>query len=173
MSLPPKPLRGRAPLSACAALALACAFVFTGCPKAPKVVTKRLPGTTKEQTLEVSVNVSPEANGGNPVALDLVLVSDKDLLKELEKMTAGQWFERREQIVLDHPKPGELTVRRWEWAPGQVVAPDRVKVAPEVRAAVVFANYFNPGEHRAVLVPRRDFLIRLGEEKIEVVAERK
>jgi predicted component of type VI protein secretion system len=172
MSLPSEPLRGRASLSACAALALACALL-TGCPKAPKVVTKRLPGTVKERTLKVSVNIAQEANGGNPVALDLVLVSDKDLLKELQKMTAGQWFERREQIVLDHPKRGELVVVSREWAPGQVVAPDSLKVAPEVRAAVVFANYFNPGEHRAVLDPRRDFLIKLGEEKIEVVAERK
>lgn len=172
MSLPPKRLRGLAPLSACAAVALACAFLFTGCPKKPKV--PGVPGlSAKARDLQVSVHVSPEANGGNPVALDLLLVSDKELLKDLQKMTASQWFERRDQIVLDHPKPGELVVVSREWSPGQVVAPDKVKVAPEIRAAVVFANYFNPGEHRAVLDPRRDVLIKLGGEKIEVVAERK
>lgn len=170
MSLPSKPLWARALLSACAAAALACAFA--GCPKKPKV--PGVPGlSAKARDLEVRVHVSPEANGGNPVALDLLLVADKDLLKELQKMTASQWFERREQIVLDHPKQGELVVVSREWSPGQVVAPNTVKVAPEVRAAVVFANYFNPGEHRAVLDPRRDVLIKLGDEKIEVVAGRK
>ncbi len=170
MSLPSKPLWARALLSACAAAALACAF--TGCPKKPKV--PGVPGlSAKARDLQVSVHVSPEANGRNPVALDLLLVSDKELLKELKKMTASQWFERREQIVLDHPKKGELVVVSREWVPGQVVAPEGLKVAAEIKAAVVFANYFNPGEHRAVLDPRRDVLIKLGEEKIEVVAGKK
>jgi type VI secretion system protein len=152
-------------LSACAASALA--VFLTGCPK-PKV---KVPGVTgKARDLKLSVHVSPEANGRNPVALDLLLVSDKELLKELKKMTASQWFERREQIVLDHPKKGELVVVSREWSPGQVVAPEGLKVAAETKAAVVFANYFNPGEHRAVLDPRRDILIKLGEEKLEVVA---
>ncbi|MDT7687893.1 MAG: type secretion system protein [Acidobacteriota bacterium] len=153
------------------ALAAVCvaalAVVFTGCPKAPKVVTKRLPGGPKESKIEVSVQVSPHANGGNPVALDLLLVSDKELLKQLQGMTAGEWFEKRAQIILDHPQVGALVVSSWEWVPGQVIQLNEVKVAPEVRAAVIFANYFNPGEHRAVLDPRKDVRIKLGEDKLE------
>lgn len=146
----------------------ALAALFAGCPKGPKVVTKRLPGGPKESKIEVSVRVAQNANGGNPVALDLLLVSDKDLLKELQKMSAGDWFEKRAQIMLDHPKDGELSVSRWEWVPGQVVRLDQVRVAPEVKGAVIFANYFNPGEHRAVVDPHRDVRITLGESKIEV-----
>lgn len=144
--------------------ATALAAVFTGCPKRPNV-----PGLAKASRIEVAVHVDPKANGGNPVALDLLLVSDKELLKELQKMTAAQWFERREQIVLDHRKEGGLAVVSREWSPGQVIAPDGVRVSRKVRAAVIFANYFNPGEHRAVLDPRRDVVIRLGESKLEVI----
>ena len=156
-------------LRALAAVAVvAVAAALAGCPKGPKVITKRLPGGPKESKIEVSVRVAPNANGGNPVALDLLLVSDKELLKELQKLSAADWFEKRAQIILDHPKEGELSVRRWEWVPGQVVELDDVRVAPEVRAAVVYANYFSPGEHRAVLDPHRDVRLTLGESKLEV-----
>jgi len=160
-----KPLRVRVVVSLCAA---ALAVALTGCPKVPKVVTKRLPGTAKESKLSVRVNVASNANRGHPVALDILLVADKDLLKELQKMSAVEWFEKRDQIILDHPKEGELVVSRWEWVPGQVISLDQVKVAPEVKAAIIFANYFTPGEHRAVVDPRRDVQIKLGESKLEV-----
>ncbi len=160
-----KTFRVRA-LAAAGVVALAAALA--GCPKGPKVVTKRLPGGPKDKKIEVSVRVEPNANGGNPVALDLLLVSDKELLKELQKLTAADWFEKRAQIILDHPKEGELSVTRWEWVPGQVVNLDDVRVAPEVKAAVVYANYFSPGEHRAVLDPRKDVQLTLGESGLKV-----
>jgi len=160
-----QPLLSRIAAAACVA---ALAAALAGCPKGPKVITKRLPGGPKESRISVRVNVAANANSGHPVALDLVLVTDKELLKELQKLPASEWFEKRDQIVLDHPKEGELVVSRWEWVPGQVVRLDEVRVAPEVKAALVFANYHNPGEHRAVIDPRRDVLIRLGENKLEV-----
>src|SRR5256885_13665221 len=121
----------RALLSACALL---LPLLLAGCPKGPKVVTKRLPGTAKESKVDVRVSVSPHANGGNPVALDILLVSDKELLKELQKMSASDWFAKREQIILDHPKEEDLVVLRREWVPGQVVEPARLTVKPEIRA---------------------------------------
>src|ERR1041385_5104804 len=113
----------RAVLSACA---LACVSVLTACPKGPKVVTQHVPGTAKETKLGLRIHVSPEAHGGTPVALARLLVSDKSVLKELEKITATDWFAnggaRRNQFILDHPKQTELVVRQWEWVPGQVIA---------------------------------------------------
>lgn len=161
----------RASLSACVLL---IPLLLAGCPKGPKVVTKRLPGGPKDGKIDLRVRVSPRANGENPVALDVLLVSDKELLKELQKMSASDWFAKREQIILDHPKEEQLVVRRLELVPGQVVEPSRLVVKPEVRAGVVFANYFNPGEHRAVLDPRAgDVQINLEEDKLEVVARKR
>ena len=153
-------------LGALGAAALAAALA--GCPKGPKVITKRLPGGPKDSKVEVSVQIARNANGGNPVALDLLLVTDKELLKELQGMSAVQWFEKRAQIILDHPKDGVLEVSSWEWTPGQFVPLKEMTVPSEVKGAVIFANYFGPGDHRAVLDPRRDVRLTLGESKIEV-----
>src|ERR1700749_1586282 len=76
----------KALLSACVLL---IPLLFAGCPKGPKVVTKRLPGGPKDSSLDLRVRVSPRANGENPVALDVLLVSDKELLKELQKITGA------------------------------------------------------------------------------------
>lgn len=165
----PTPLTRIFRRSAAALAVVALAALCGGCPKGPKVITKRLPGGPKEKKIEVRVQVAPNANGGNPVALDLLLVSDKELLKKLQGMSASDWFEQRTQILLDQPKEATLAVRGWEWVPGQVVPAGELRVAPEVRAAVVFARYFNPGEHRAVLDPRRDVRIKLGESNLEVL----
>src|ERR1051325_12071938 len=54
--------------------------------------------------LVVRVEVSPQANNNNPVALDLVLVKSKKLLKELMKISASEWFQKRSQYRLDYPK---------------------------------------------------------------------
>lgn len=159
-------------LLACACAA-ALAALLTGCPKKPKVITSRLPGGPKESKLKVRVEVDERANGGNPVALDLLLVSDKELLKKLQEMSAEEWFDKRAQIILDNPKEGVLVVSHWEWVPDQVVKLQDVKIAPEVRAAVIFARYFNPGEHRAVLDPRRDVSITLGEKSLAVTQAKK
>ena len=161
----------KALLSACVLL---IPLLFAGCPKGPKVVTKRLPGGPKDSRLDLRVHVSPRANGENPVALDVLLVSDKELLKQLEKMSASDWFAKREQIILDHPKEDQLVVTRMEVVPGQVVEPTLLVVKSEIKAGVVFANYFNPGEHRAVLDPRaRDVQINLEEDKLKVVSHKR
>ena len=127
-----------------------------------------LAGCPKERNFKLSVHVAENANGGNPIALDLLLVSDNELLNELKKMSAAEWFQRREQIVLDHRRGG-LVVNMWELVPGQFVSRDNLKVGSGVKAAVIFANYFKPGEHRTIITSRGNVLIRLGEDKFEVV----
>jgi len=97
------------------------------------------------------------------VAVDLVLVSNNKLLKELMKMSAKEWFERKHQIQLDYPKETDLAAGSWEWVPGQAVKLDRVPVRRAIIGGVVFANYLTDGAHRAVINPRKDILLSLGE----------
>lgn len=137
---------------------------LTACPKVK--VPKKIPGTSGESKLDVKVHVSPKANNNNPVAVDLVLVSDKKLLQELMKMSASEWFEKRHQVQLDYPKESGLTAGRWEWVPGQQVKLDRVTVKFEVVGGVIFANYFNAGAHRAPIDPRKGILVTLGEDSL-------
>ncbi len=157
-----KPLQVRAVLSVAAAACLA--LVFGGCPKIPK----KIPGTSGDSKLLVGVHISEKANNGNPVALDLVMVSDKKLFEKLREMTAEEWFKSREQVKLDFPKKGQVEVKSWEWVPDQRVSVNEIIVPAEIRGGIVFANYFKPGAHRAVFNPRKPFTIKLGQEKLEI-----
>jgi len=139
---------------------------LTACPKVPKAVRSRIPGASGETKLNVKVHVSPIANKNNPVAVDLVLVSDKKLLKELMKMSARDWFEQRHQVQLDYPKETDLGAGSWEWVPGQAVQLDRLPIRLEIVGGVVFANYFTDGPHRAAINPRKDILLTLGEDDL-------
>lgn len=148
-------------LSACGIVAL---LFLTACPKVK--VPKKIPGTSGEAKLDVKVHVSPKANNNNPVAVDLVLVSDKKLLQELMKMSASEWFEKRRQVQMDYPKETQLAAGQWEWVPGQEVKLDQVKVKYEVVGGIIFANYFQAGAHRAPINPRKGILITLGEDNL-------
>src|SRR5215813_6208317 len=116
---------------------------LTACPKVPKVVRSTVPGASGESKLDVKVHVSSKANNNNPVAVDLVLVKDKKLLKELMKMSASDWFEKRHQVELDYPKETALAAGRWEWVPGQQVKLDSMPVNVDIVGGLIFANYFN------------------------------
>ena len=139
-------------------------LLFTACPKVPKTVRSKIPGASGNSQLDVKIHVSPGANNNNPVAVDLVLVADKKLLQELMKMSASEWFEKRQQVELDHPKETALAAARWEWVPGQQVQVDRIPVKLDIVGGVVFANYFNAGTHRASIDPRKGILITLDDE---------
>jgi type VI secretion system protein len=145
---------------ACGAYAL---FSLAAC--VPKVVRS----TSK---LMVKVDVSPRANNNNPVALDLVLVKDKKLLKELMKISAAEWFQKRSQYRLDYPKEIGLNAGSWEWVPGQVVTIEPIPFKFKVAGGLVFANYVTAGTHRAVVNPGKPFVITLGAEDIMVTPEK-
>ena len=122
--------------------------------------------------LAVRVEVSPEANNNSPVALDLVLVKSKKLLKELMKISASEWFAKRSQYRLDYPQETGLNSGSWEWVPGQVVQIDPLQFKDKFAGGLVFANYIAPGTHRAVINPSKPVVIKLGAEEITVVTEK-
>jgi type VI secretion system protein len=131
----------------------------------PKVIR-----TTSKLT--VKVDVSARANNNNPVALDLVLVKDKKLFKELMKISAAEWFEKRSQYRLDYPKEIGLSAGSWEWVPGQVVTIEPIPFKFKVAGGLVFANYLTPGAHRAVIDASKPLVITLGAEGISVTPEK-
>jgi hypothetical protein len=142
-------------------------LTLTACPKpVPKSVRSVIPGASGNSKLDVKFHISPTANNNNPVAVDLVLVKDKKLLKELKQMSAREWFEKRHQVQLDYPKETNLVAGSWEWVPGQQVKVDLVPVKLEIVGGVVFANYFNAGPHRASIDPRKGILISLGDDDL-------
>lgn len=153
-------------------LALFCCvalLLLPACKRVPSVIRNTVPGASGESKLEVQVRIAPDANKNNPVALDLVLVSDKKLLEEISKVTAKDWFEgKRAEFRNDNPKETVLDIKGWEWVPGQAVRLDRFTIKLEVVGGVVFANYLTPGAHRATIDPRKSVQINLDSEKFTV-----
>jgi type VI secretion system protein len=116
--------------------------------------------------LPMEVTVAPEANDNSPVAVDLLLVYDKKALEKLQALSADKWFAGREQYRRD--LDGDLEVFSWEWVPGQQVARQQAPYRPGVKASLVFADYFSPGDHRVLVDHRRPFRLVLGEKDLSV-----
>jgi len=138
---------------------LAVAFsLLTGCHKIVKV-----------RTICLRTDISAQANQNQPVAVDVLLVRDKDLIKKLMTMTAADWFSQRAQIMRDFPDPKDLVVFHREWVPNQVIPCSSLALNPMPKATILFANYFGKGDHRARLVNGKSATIRLGDDDVEIL----
>ena len=116
--------------------------------------------------LTVAVNIAADANHNQPIAVDVVQINDKDLSKDIAKMTAADWFQKREQIEEDFPKSKSLSVLSWEWVPGEVVPDIKIPMRRSPRLMLVFAGYSTPGPHRATLVSSKSVMLLLAREDI-------
>ena len=151
--------RGRRPLYG--VLLLTACVVLGSCSLAKK--TRRMFGGR----VLIEVAVDPRLNEDFPVEVDLVVVYDRDLLKELQNLDAETWFDKeKEQYVNGFEKA--LDLHHWEWVPDRPVEPLSVSHRLGARAGVVFARYFADGDHRLTVEPFKHFHLALGETEFEV-----
>ena len=118
--------------------------------------------------LPIKVTVAPGANDDSAIAVDFVVVYDQKLLDEVMKVTAAEWFAKKQRFLADHP--GDLIVEAREWVPGQPVAPITIPYRAGARKIVIFADYHSGGEHRAVVPPQQPSHVLLGETDLKVEA---
>lgn len=97
----------------------------------------------------MSVQVAPEVNHNSPIAVDVLLVKDKDTLKSVSAMSASDWFQKRTDFERSHPN--KIQRISWEWVPGQAVGQVTVPGTGVAAGIVLFANYQTKGDHRALL----------------------
>jgi type VI secretion system protein len=96
---------------------------------------------------QMTLTASDDLNNNAPVAVDVVLVSDRTLLDRIADLPASKWFSARADLAATFPKG--LRYRSWEMVPGQrLEVPGDTFSGPRVAAAFVFANYQGPGAHR-------------------------
>lgn len=144
-------------------MAVVVAMAFTACGLG--VRTRALVG----EKVRVQVQVARQANLNNPVAVDVLLVFDEALLKELQKMPAREWFDKREQIKRDFPDTRGFEVWEHEWVPGQDVAELVLPYRVATKGAVIFANYLTPGDHRGRWDGRENITLGLQEKGFTVI----
>lgn len=115
----------------------------------------------------MAVTVAPDLNRDFPVAVEVVYTYTKPLAEQLRAKTARQWFDGREQFARDNP-PTDWQSRRWEWVPGQAVAPQTLDYRVGARPPIVFVGYTGPGEHRQQVEIGRDFSLALGRDDFTI-----
>ena len=74
---------------------------------------------TKLGWSEVTLSAAPGANQNSPIAVDVVLVFEDDMLERLVELPATKWFGVRADLRKTFPK--SLSYRTWELVPGQTI----------------------------------------------------
>jgi len=138
--------------------------MLSGCSAVMKPV-RSVSHTTGEINLYVTVD--PALNNNSPVAVDVVVVNNKGILKELSSFTAQAWFEKRKTLLRMHPS--EIQVSSWEWVPGQEVAPLKVPRTGIADGVLLFANYTSAGDHSSVLPRNGTINIALGAKDFKIL----
>lgn len=145
--------------------ALSLSLAIAGCGPAKKAgnATKKIvsKAALRPSPLDLNITIDPVANENSPVALDLVLIKDKNFWKTAPAMTAKDWFAQRSDLQRRYRK--KLEVHSWEWVPGQAIAPIIIKVPRRFSGAMVFANYPSPGTHSAPVPLGGNVIIALQE----------
>jgi type VI secretion system protein len=96
---------------------------------------------------QMTLTASDDLNNNAPVAVDVVLVTDRTLLERIADLPASKWFSVRADLAATFPQG--VRYRSWEMVPGQRLnVPGDTFAGPRVAAAFVFANYQGPGAHR-------------------------
>lgn len=117
---------------------------------------------------DVNIIIAKNANLDNPVAVDLVLIYNEELAKQLLNIPAQEWFNKRDQFKQDFPRDTGFDSWEWEWVPNQHVSPLSLPMKNKAKAVIIFANYITKGDHRARVIPNTNFQLELLEEGFRV-----
>ena len=119
-------------------------FAVSSCGIFPKMIADI-------ETDVISISAVSDANGGYPIAVDIVVLNDSALVQAVQGMSAKNWFQGKEQFILDHRVASTVILR--EVVPGKTAPKIELERSVRVNALSVFAfaNYINEGSHRLTL----------------------
>ncbi len=128
---------------------------------------------------EVMVITKPDMNNHGAMKAHMVIVYDKELMRELSSMTSYRYFEMVDQLIKDYPDKmkiyswnliAEDRIRRWQKI-------DTLKGTMSPLGGFVFADYHdNVGAHRAripnyakikITFERSDFVIDYEDKELD------
>lgn len=149
---------------------IASTFLFAGCASPFKVENWKALLFNAETLQNVSIIAGQEVNGGYPLALDIVTVTDSAAYTSLSALRAAEWFSGK--VDLRRQYQGKLSVLSWELVPGQKFSDVRMPIeARTVVGVVVFADYIGEQSYRAFIQNQKRVVIRLGRDDFDVVPE--
>ena len=121
--------------------------------------------------VNVKITVAPNVNQDNPIQVEMLLVYDEALLKQILQLPAKEWFEKRDEIRKNYPDGAGYDSWKWEWIPNQAVGIQQVPLRVSAIATIVFANYYVPGPHRIRVSPHENITVTLLETGFTVDTE--
>lgn len=117
----------------------------------------------------VNILVDKNANFTNAVALDLVIVCDEKLNEDISKLSAVQYFEKKQDIVLSNQD--SILIWHWEVVPGQQLRnlPITFNEFDPV-GGYIFASYNNKSANRIKIPRSKEIKIILKKQNYQVLA---
>lgn len=108
------------------------------------------------------ITANNDANQNSPIAVDVVYVKDKSMVTALLATSANKWFATRADLLRSFGE--SVDVSSFELMPSQLIRLDAKALSGNLAlAAIVFADYPTPGEHRERLqMASPGFVIQLG-----------
>lgn len=129
-------------------------------------------GPNIPERLRVAVEAEPGANTDSPIALAVLVVYDEEVMRELSRLSADDWFEQAEQRLRDNPDFENFDLLQWEVMPGQVIPEVDLQLQPRASEGLVFADYYSEGDHRIRFNTSKRIVIVLGPNDFDVVDRR-
>lgn len=108
----------------------------------------------------VSILLDADANENSATSVDLLMIYDKGLLKSVMSMNSRKYYANLNQIKRDYPEL--VDIFHWELTPGQFIYNYPITMRSDTPfGAVVFADYFTPGDHRIRIGSEENIHIQL------------
>jgi type VI secretion system protein len=106
----------------------------------------------------LSFLVDEGANNNSPLSVELVLVTEPELIPIVAGLSAEQWFAQRKGLL--QTSPSGLIVQGGELVPGKSLRIARTSL-PQDRALAVFLfmNFLSTADHRLTLNPKASAVI--------------
>lgn len=142
-------------------LGLACVLPGCGITATVRGMLGLDPKPVEPDWKSLALRTDDDANGNSAVAVDVVLVKETAMLESLLTMSASKWFATRSDLRKSFPEA--MTVFSYELAPSQSIKlSSKLWDGQKAWAALVFASYPTPGEHRArMLLNTAGYVVQL------------
>jgi hypothetical protein len=116
---------------------------------------------------KIMLSVKKDMNDNGAVRVHVVIIYEKELIRELSRMSADHYFRNIDQLTKDHPD--KLKIYEWELTAKERIIPYKEIEYPAEHmtplAGYIFARYSGTGEHRAQIPPTS--------KKIKIIFEKK
>ena len=146
-------------------------LLLSGCSTLSNIMdsTLGLVGLGPENRLaKISIESAADSNSQTPVAIDFVFVFDDSLGKFLVNLTAPQWFQKKNALILKNGQ--KLAVINTDLVPASpAISVNLPANSKDAKAVLLFANYLSvKGQVAASLEGYREVEIKLNQQKYQL-----